>query len=180
MTRLYFLAFLVLFAGLPGASPAFAQSGFDRPGGDYTSFTVRSADPAACAARCDRESRCRAWAFSYPLTDRAAAACWLKSRVTRPVESSCCVSGVKGSGVVEPRKGAVEYSTDRSGGDYRNIEVKPDAAGAACAEACKGDNRCRAFTYVRPGYIGAAARCYLKERVRPPRRKPCCVSGVVR
>jgi hypothetical protein len=33
---------------------------------------------------------------------------------------------------------------------------------------------------VRPGYIGTAARCFLKSRVTPPRRKPCCVSGVVR
>ena len=31
-------------------------------------FTVRSGDPAACAARCERERRCRAWSFSYPLT----------------------------------------------------------------------------------------------------------------
>jgi hypothetical protein len=106
--------------------------------------------------------------------------CWLKARTPRPVESTCCVSGVKGAGVVEPRKGAVEYSTDRSGGDYRSLELPAGSAVSACAEVCKADGRCRAFTYVRPGYIGAAPRCYLKERVRPPRRKPCCVSGVVR
>jgi hypothetical protein len=47
---------------------ALAQTGFDRPGGDYTNFQVRSGDPAACAARCEREGRCRAWSFSYPLT----------------------------------------------------------------------------------------------------------------
>ena len=32
----------------------------------------------------------------------------------------------------------------------------------------------------RPGYAGAAARCYLKDKVKPPRHKPCCISGVVR
>jgi hypothetical protein len=55
-----------------------------------------------------------------------------------------------------------------------------DSAGAACGMACEGDNKCRAWTYVRPGYIGAAPRCYLKDRITRPRHKPCCVSGVVR
>ena len=45
-----------------------AQAGFDRPGGDYARFVVPSGDPAVCAARCDREARCRAWTFSYPGT----------------------------------------------------------------------------------------------------------------
>lgn len=46
-----------LFALLAQSPQAFGQAGFDRPGGDYTSFTVRSGDPAACAARCEREGR---------------------------------------------------------------------------------------------------------------------------
>ena len=49
--------------------PAFAQVGTDRPGGDYASVPVRSGDPAQCAARCERDQRCLAWAFSYPLTE---------------------------------------------------------------------------------------------------------------
>ncbi len=32
-------------------APARAQVGFDRPGGDYTSFSLRYGDPAQCAAR---------------------------------------------------------------------------------------------------------------------------------
>jgi hypothetical protein len=40
--------------------------------------------------------------------------------------------------------------------------------------------RCRAWTYRRPGYGTAAARCYLKDAIKPPHRKPCCISGVVR
>src|SRR5690349_11570321 len=35
-------------------SPALAQTGFDRPGGDLMSFPVNSGDPAVCAARCER------------------------------------------------------------------------------------------------------------------------------
>ena len=46
--------------------------------------------------------------------------------------------------------------------------------------ACEADNKCRAWTYSRPGYLGASARCFLKHQVKPPRRKPCCISGVVR
>ena len=161
-------------------SPALGQSGFDRPGGDYSNFAVTSGDPAACAARCEREGRCRAWSFSYPRTAANSAMCWLKNRVTKRVEDSCCVSGVKGAGVPERNTGPVEFSIDRTGGDYRNMDVKTDATGAVCAQACEAEQRCRAWTYVRPGYLGASARCFLKERVTAPRRKPCCVSGVVR
>ena len=157
-----------------------AQSGFDRRGGDYQNFQIRSGDPAICAARCERDARCQAWTFSYPRTASAAATCWLKNQVPPRVEDKCCVSGVRGAGVIEPRKGPIEYSIDRLGGDYRNIEVANDATGATCKAACEADNKCRAWTYVRPGYIGAASRCYLKERITRPRPKPCCISGVVR
>lgn len=168
-----------LFA-MTGAVPEVrAQEGYDRPGGDYLNFAVRGGDPAACAARCERESRCRAWSFSYP-SNWAGAICWLKSAVTAPVENDCCTSGVRGAAVVEPRNAELEVGIDRQGGDYRNFDTPPDPSGAACAAACKADNRCRAWTYVRPGYIGPGARCFLKSQVKAPRRKPCCISGVVR
>jgi hypothetical protein len=178
------------FLGLPGCwimlslaaspLPALAQVGYDRPGGDYSSFQIRSGDPATCASRCEREGRCRAWSFSYPLTAAQAATCWLKSEVTPRVEAGCCISGVRGAGVVEPKTGPTEFSIDRYGGDYRNLELPPDSTGAACQAACEGENRCRAWTYVRPGYGGSTARCYLKNQIKPPRRRPCCISGVVR
>ena len=167
----------VLFAAV---APARAQTGFDRPGGDYLSYAVRSADPAACAARCEREGRCRAWSFSYPRTAAPVAMCWLKNQVTARVEDSCCVSGVKGAGVLERKSGPIEFSIDRTGGDYRNMDVKTDATGSVCGQACEAEQKCRAWTYVRPGYLGTSARCFLKERITRPRHKPCCVSGVVR
>jgi hypothetical protein len=156
-----------------------AQVGFDRPGGDYNSALVRSGDPAACAARCDRDNRCRAWSFSYPRTVARDAMCRLKYRVTPVKEDSCCVSGVRGAGLLLP-KGPQEFAIDRTGGDYRSFDIVPDATGASCAKACQADAKCRAFTYVRQGYGGASARCYLKDRITRPRRKPCCISGVVR
>ena len=162
------------------ASQAQAQSGFDRIGGDYLSFQVRNGDPAVCAARCERDARCSAWSFSYPRTANTAATCWLKSEVPPRVEDKCCVSGIRGSGVIEPRKGPVEYSMDRLGGDYRNLDVAADSTGATCKAACEADNKCRAWTYVRQGYISLNARCYLKDRITRPRHKPCCISGVVR
>jgi hypothetical protein len=161
------------------AGPASAQIGFDRKGGDYTSFPVRSGDPAVCAARCERDARCRAWSFTYPANNHGAI-CWLKSQVPARTADSCCVSGVKGAGVTVPRDASNEVGIDRTGGDYRSLDVPADPSGQTCKAACEADSRCRAWTYVRPGYHGPNARCFLKERVRPPRRKPCCISGVVK
>jgi hypothetical protein len=162
------------------AGVAQAQTGFDRRGSDYFKFEIRSGDPADCATRCEHDGRCNAWSFSFPRPDNAIAVCWLKNRVPPPVADSCCVSGVRGAGVMEPRKGPIEFAIDRLGGDYRNLDVSPDPAGAPCKAACEAENKCRAWTYVRPGYIGAAARCYLKDKLTSPRHKPCCISGVVR
>ncbi len=163
------------------AVPAGAQVGFDRPGGDYANFAVRSGDPAACASRCERDPRCRSWSFSYPTSGLPNAICWLKGQVTPWRPNPCCVSGVKGAGVIGPRNPAVEFSIDRVGGDYRNLEVPADTMGRTCDAICRTDTRCRAWTYSRPGYYGGrAAGCFLKDRVTLPRRDPCCISGVVR
>ena len=113
-------------------------------------------------------ARCRAWAFSYPATENASAVCWLKSKVTPRVAAPCCVSGVRGAGVIEPRTGAVEFGFDRFGGDYRHFDTAMDASGKSCQLACEAEGGCRAWTYVRPGYIGAAAVCYLKNRITAP------------
>jgi hypothetical protein len=170
---------LVVAVAAAGA-PALAQVGYDRPGGDYQSAPLRSGDPALCAARCERDARCRAWGFSYPLTENPNAVCWLKSRVTPRLATTCCVSGVRGAGVIEPHSGPIEYSIDRVGGDYRNFELPSDPTGKSCQLACEGEEGCRAWTYLRPGYVGATATCYLKSHLTRPQRKPCCISGVVR
>jgi PAN domain-containing protein len=180
----FVLRLAVLIAGAAGivaaVVPAAAQSGYDRPGGDYASAAVTSGDPSVCAARCERDRGCRAWSFSYPPTSGGPAMCWLKHEMVPRVKASCCVSGVRGAGVIEPRLGELEYSIDRVGGDYRSFETAPDARGKACAEACHNDAHCRAWTYRRPGYGTATAHCYLKDAVKPPRPRPCCISGVVR
>ena len=192
MRRLLAIACCAIVLAL-NVQPAEAQVGFDRPGGDYLRFSVPAGDPAVCAARCERDRRCRAWSFSYPRTNAVGAVCTLKNQVPARVENACCVSGVRGAGVIAPKgaaapKGPIapkggrrtEFGIDRWGGDYRSFDASPDPTGQVCARVCDAEGRCRAWTYVRPGYIGNSARCYLKERVTRPRRRPCCISGVVR
>ena len=84
---------------------------------------MRNGDPAVCAARCERDGRCRAWSFSYPRTTHVLATCRLKNKVPPRVEDPCCVSGVRGAGVIEPRRGPVEFGIDRRGGDFRNFDT---------------------------------------------------------
>jgi hypothetical protein len=58
--------------------------------------------------------------------------------------------------------------------------MKGDEGDEACKTACAEDNKCRAWTFARPGYVGKEARCFLKKDIKPPRRKPGFISGVVR
>lgn len=176
------LAICLIFGLTIGLATGLARAdvGFDRPGGDYDKFVVKSADPAECSLRCERDARCRSWSFAYPRTQQTEAVCWLKKTVPPRVENQCCVSGVRGAGVNDPISKDVEFGIDRPGADYRSFETPPDSSGAACAKACKDEQRCRAWTYARPGYQGASAHCYLKAKVTVPRHRPCCVSGVVR
>ena len=157
-----------------------AQTGFDRRGGDYLSFQIRNGDPAVCAARCERDARCRAWSFSYPRTANTAATCWLKNQVPPRVEDKCCVSGVRGAGVIEPRQGPVEYfhrPARRRLSQFRcrgRFQSAPPARRPARprTDAAPGPMCGRAISV-------AIARCYLKDKITRPRHKPCCISGVV-
>lgn len=159
--------------------PAGAQVGWDRPGSDYSTFAVRNADPAVCAARCERDGRCRAWSFAYPTAEHGAV-CRLKAQVQPRVADPCCASGVKGAGVIESNDGGAEIGIDRAGGDYQTLDLTADASWQTCKAACEGESRCRAWTFLRAGYVGPAPRCYLKSRIPAPRKRPCCVSGVVK
>jgi len=162
------------------ATPAWAQSSFDRPGGDYLSAPVTSGDPADCALLCERDRKCRAWSFNYPTDPAIGAVCWLKSTVPSRVQDDCCITGVRGAGVVEPRSGGIETSIDRAGGDYKSFDIKSGDGDDACKAACTADNKCRAWTYARPGYVGKEAHCFLKKDIKPPRHKAGYMSGVVR
>jgi len=171
---------LAFLAATASVRPALAQANFDRPGGDYLSAPVTSGDPADCALVCERDKRCHAWSFSYPTDVTNGAVCWLKNNVPARAQDNCCVSGVRGAGVVEPKNTAIETSIDRFGGDYKNFDLAGSEGDDACKAACAADNKCRAWTYARPGYAGRDAHCYLKKDIKPPRRKAGFISGVVR
>ena len=100
--------------------------------------------------------------------------------MTPRFEAPCCASGVRGAGVIEPKSGTTEFGIDRNGGDYRHFELAAETSGKSCEAACEAEEACRAWTYVRPGYVGSSAVCYLKDRVTRPVHRPCCISGVVR
>lgn len=71
----------------------------------------------------------------------------------------------------------MEDNIDRPGGDLMGpSEVQSDPQ--YCRALCDGDKRCMAWTYVRPGVQGPGAMCWLKDRVPPAQKNPCCVSGV--
>ena len=74
----------------------------------------------------------------------------------------------------------LEHNIDRPGNDYYSTDL-PSAKPEQCEALCKGDNRCRAFTYVKPGFHqGPRPRCWLKSAI-PVRivANTCCVSGTV-
>jgi PAN domain len=174
------LVISALLAVTTATREARAQANFDRPGSDYQNSPVPSGDPADCALVCERDRRCRAWSFNYPTDIIGGAVCWLKSTVPVRTPNNCCVSGVRGAGVLEPRSSAEEISIDRFGGDYRNFGLKGGDGDGVCKAACTDDNKCRAWTYARPGYVGREAHCFLKKEIKPPRRKAGFISGVVR
>jgi PAN domain len=82
------------------------------------------------------------------------------------------------TGVVRASSQA-EPNFDRPRGDYRNFELATSSY-ELCRTACETEQRCRAYTYVKPGVQGAKARCWLKDTVFEKHASDCCVSGVIR
>lgn len=80
-----------------------------------------------------------------------------------------------GGDLIEP---GMEDNTDRAGADYTRFEI---ANPKACQIQCKNESdRCRAWTFVRPGVQGPRAVCYLKTAEGDARPNSCCISGVNR
>ncbi|MCJ7444236.1 MAG: PAN domain-containing protein [Methanotrichaceae archaeon] len=67
--------------------------------------------------------------------------------------------------------------TNIPGSDYRDFDLKI-ADPKLCAQVCTDDPTCVACTYVKPGYQGPNARCWLKNNVASQVQDECCVSGV--
>lgn len=72
----------------------------------------------------------------------------------------------------------MEIDTDRPGSDFRNFALQQDDP-VLCRDACRETAGCVAWTFVRPGWQGPSARCWLKHVAPQPRPHTCCISGVV-
>lgn len=70
----------------------------------------------------------------------------------------------------------IEYGINRPGSDYKNFNVSNDPA--MCRNRCEAEDRCKAWTFVKPEYQGTSARCWLKFSVPSAKNDPRCVSGV--
>ena len=71
-----------------------------------------------------------------------------------------------------------EIGWDRPGWDYYNYEMN-NPREILCQWKCQQDNRCKAWTFVKPGFQGSKARCWLKNRVPNAVRNSCCTSGII-
>lgn len=67
----------------------------DRPGADYSSFTITSRDPGACKSACLDDNRCSAWTYVRPGVQGETARCYLKNQIPAAVASNCCISGAR-------------------------------------------------------------------------------------
>ena len=73
---------------------------------------------------------------------------------------------------------AVQPGIDFYGNDYDRRPLAVAAFGE-CQRLCSEDNRCAAWTYVKPGFQLASAVCYLKNPIPAARNDNCCVSGKI-
>jgi PAN domain-containing protein len=67
----------------------------DRLGSDYQNFDLREPRYELCRDACANDANCKAYTYIKPGIQGLNARCWLKSGITDPVPSPCCVSGVK-------------------------------------------------------------------------------------
>jgi hypothetical protein len=73
----------------------------------------------------------------------------------------------------------MENNTDRPGSDYDRFHINDQRPDRCQSECLLQRDRCKAWTYVRPGIQHKHAVCYLKNTVPPARSNTCCISGVL-
>jgi len=150
-----------------------------RPGGDYSSFDLVEARPELCRDECTNDSRCLAFTYVKPGPQAPQAHCWLKNFAPGRMEDPCCVSAAKivaaGWQPPPPPLGAFDLNMTYVSGDYRDFEL--EARPELCRDSCLAEERCVAFTYVKPGPGARKAHCWLKNWRSSLLANDCCISG---
>lgn len=159
-------------------------TGLDLFGEDISS--VRVVDAAACAKSClEMNGQCKAFTFNTNPKVKKGPNCFLKSSEGRADGNSVAFSGrfLSGSesdpepfslGMIDPAK-ALFDDVDLPGGDLSRRPHKSARTPLACRLACIDNDRCLAFTYVRP-----KKECWLKGTVGSPMFGRGLVTGVKR
>jgi hypothetical protein len=94
----------------------------------------------------------------------------MRCRLILSVIALCMISGFAAA---EP---TYKPGIDFPGFDYRSFDL-PRPRPRLCQEACLSDERCHAWTFVKPDVFGPFPQCWLKTRVPAEQSNPCCVSG---
>ena len=66
----------------------------DRPGLDFKTIELSAPNPDLCENACKKDSKCRAWTYSWPGAKGPKAMCALKTGVPPKRADTCCISGV--------------------------------------------------------------------------------------
>ena len=113
------------------SAPAWAgnMADTDLPGGDYRNFSLISPVPSFCANVCARDSRCKAWTFSWPGKRGKRAKCFLKDKLTKKSSDTCCISGVKSGFSLPGAARAEEKPAKEKPAEERPAEEKPKEPG---------------------------------------------------
>jgi len=164
-------ACLLLFTLLLGYLPVNAVDGFNLPGSDYANFNADSW--WVCRNTCGGDSRCQAWTWVKPGIQGPSGHCWLKHSLPKLVKDACCNSGSREN--IFASQLTAEDNTNRPGLDYKNFE---ENSWRNCESACKSEDGCAAWTWVRPGVQGPRGRCWLKGQLPNPIGDANCISGV--
>ncbi len=75
-------------------------------------------------------------------------------------------------------RGEVGY--DRLGMDLPGMPIADVTSARNCRIRCMKEHRCRAWTWVKPGFQGPGANCWLKSGIPWAKKNECCSSGTVR
>jgi hypothetical protein len=144
-----------------------------------THFKIRTSNGECVATREDIISNSEAIQFTCQESANQNFELIFQAPIGAAVDGNCIKQqGWRGDGPAAVYAHSVA-GVNLYGGDYRN-EATNDDGGYQCGIMCAEDQRCRAFSWVRPGVQGVTAMCWLKDQVPAPNRDDNTASGIVR